>query len=62
MPRTQSPSTICFNTMRQRSLYRGTTSQIFADSIAPDRKNGFTATGHVSSKIEGMKADATKLV
>ena len=43
-------------------LYRGTTSEIHADSIVPDGKNGFTATGRVTSKIEGMKADADKLV
>jgi lipopolysaccharide export system protein LptA len=43
-------------------LYRGTTSQIFADSINPGKDNGFTATGHVDSRIEGMTAFADTLV
>jgi lipopolysaccharide export system protein LptA len=43
-------------------LFRGTTSEIRADSITPDKNNGFTAVGHVNSKIEGMKAEADKLV
>jgi len=43
-------------------LFRGATSQIQADSISPDKNNGFTAFGHVNSQIEGMKASAEKLV
>jgi len=43
------------------ALYRGTTSEIYADSIEPDKNNGFTAIGHVNSKIEGMKASAERL-
>jgi lipopolysaccharide export system protein LptA len=43
-------------------LYRGATTQIFADSIKPGKNNGFTATGHVDSKIEGMTAFADTLV
>jgi lipopolysaccharide export system protein LptA len=43
-------------------LYRGETTQIFADSITPERNNGFTAEGHVDSRIEGMTAFADKLV
>jgi lipopolysaccharide export system protein LptA len=43
-------------------LIRGNNSQINADSIQPDKNNGFTADGHVDSRIEGMRAFADKLV
>ena len=43
-------------------LIRGNNSQINADSIQPDKNNGFTAAGHVDSRIEGMRAFADKLV
>jgi lipopolysaccharide export system protein LptA len=43
-------------------LIRGNNSQINADSIKPDKNNGFTAQGHVDSRIEGMQAFADKLV
>ena len=44
------------------TLIRGNNSQISADSITPDKNNGFTADGHVDSRIEGMRALADKLV
>jgi lipopolysaccharide export system protein LptA len=44
------------------ALYRGATSQIFADSIKPGKDNGFTAIGHVDSRIEGMTALADQLI
>jgi lipopolysaccharide export system protein LptA len=43
-------------------LIRGNNSQINADSIQPDKNDGFTADGHVDSRIEGMRAFADKLV
>jgi len=43
-------------------LIRGENSQINADSIQPDKNNGFIAEGHVDSRIEGMRAFADKLV
>jgi lipopolysaccharide export system protein LptA len=43
-------------------LIRGNNSQINADSIKPDKNNGFTAQGHVDSRIEGMQAFADNLV
>jgi lipopolysaccharide export system protein LptA len=43
-------------------LIRGNDSQINADFITPEKNNGFTAEGHVDSRIEGMKAFADKLV
>jgi lipopolysaccharide export system protein LptA len=42
-------------------LIRGTTSQINADFLKPDKNNGFTAKGHVESRIEGMTAFADQL-
>jgi lipopolysaccharide export system protein LptA len=42
-------------------LIRGNNSQINADSLEPDKNNGFTADGHVDSRIEGMQAWADKL-
>lgn len=42
-------------------LWRGDGTYIHADKIVPTKDNGFTATGHVDSQIEGMKATAEKL-
>jgi lipopolysaccharide export system protein LptA len=41
-------------------LNRGTT-YIHADSLTPDKNNGFTAIGKVKSQMEGMDASADKL-
>jgi lipopolysaccharide export system protein LptA len=43
-------------------LIRGENSEINADRLVPDKNSGFTAEGHVDSKIEGMQAFADKLV
>ena len=42
-------------------LIRGNNSQINADFLKPDKNDGFTAEGHVDSRIEGMQALADKL-
>jgi lipopolysaccharide export system protein LptA len=42
-------------------LYRGMSTEIKADSITPDKNNGFSAIGHVDSRIEGMTAQADTL-
>src|SRR5262249_34134502 len=44
------------------TLTRGNTSKIDADTITPDKNNGFSATGHVDSRIEGTRVVADGLV
>jgi len=42
-------------------LFRGQTTHIHANSIDPDKNNGFIADGNVDSKMEGMETKADNL-